>query len=74
MRHDGAVTPLEHITAATARCRATLGALDEADWAGPSLLPDWTVAHVAAHLTLNAEGLAGVVDGAIAGTGTRAAP
>lgn len=32
-------------------------------WAEPSVLPGWTRAHVAAHLALNAEGLAGAVDG-----------
>jgi maleylpyruvate isomerase len=33
-------------------------------WDEPSLLPGWTRAHVVAHLTLNAEGLAGVLHGA----------
>ncbi len=33
----------------------------------PSLLPDWSRAHVVAHLTLNAEGLAGVLHGAHVG-------
>ena len=39
---------------------------DEA-WAAPSLLPGWSRAHVVAHLTLNAEALAGCVEGALAG-------
>ena len=43
--------------------RTVDGLRDEA-YAEPSLLPDWTRAHVVAHLTLNAEGLAGVLHGA----------
>jgi maleylpyruvate isomerase len=42
----------------------TVDGFDDADYAGPSLLPDWTRGHVVAHLALNAEGLAGVLHGA----------
>ena len=42
----------------------TVDGLDDEAWAAPSLLPGWTRAHVLAHLALNAEGLAGVLDGA----------
>jgi len=42
----------------------TVDGLADADYAADSLLPDWTRGHVVAHLTLNAEGLAGVLHGA----------
>lgn len=42
----------------------TVDGLHDAAYAEPSLLPGWTRAHVVAHLTLNAEGLAGVLHGA----------
>src|SRR3954454_11768831 len=42
-------------------------ALHGDDWAAPSLLPGWTRSHVVAHLTLNAEALAGALDGASRG-------
>lgn len=42
----------------------TVDGLPDAAYAEPSLLPGWTRAHVVAHLTLNAEGLAGVLHGA----------
>ncbi len=45
----------------------TVDGLGEAAYAQPSLLPGWTRAHVVAHLTLNAEGLAGVLHGAHVG-------
>ena len=37
--------------------------MTDAQFAEPSLLPRWTRGHVVAHLTLNAEGLAGAVEG-----------
>ncbi len=40
-------------------------ALPDDDWAGPSLLPDWTRSHVVAHLALNSEGLAGALVGIV---------
>ena len=45
----------------------TVDGLDDAAYAEPSLLPDWTRGHVVAHLALNAEGLAGVLHGAHVG-------
>ncbi len=42
----------------------TVDGLGDEAYAEPSLLPGWTRAHVVAHLTLNAEGLAGVLHGA----------
>ncbi len=45
----------------------TVDGLDEHAYAEPSLLPDWSRGHVVAHLTLNAEGLAGVLRGAHVG-------
>lgn len=41
----------------------TVDSLRSDSWTQPSVLPGWTRAHVAAHLALNAEGLAGAVDG-----------
>ncbi|WP_248581435.1 maleylpyruvate isomerase family mycothiol-dependent enzyme [Nocardioides sp. InS609-2] len=46
--------------------RSVDGLPDEA-YAEPSLLPGWTRGHVIAHLALNAEGLAGVLNGLAAG-------
>ena len=45
----------------------TVDGLGDAAYAEPSLLPDWSRAHVVAHLALNAEGLAGVLNGAHVG-------
>ena len=45
----------------------TVDGLDDDAYAEPSLLPDWSRAHVVAHLVLNAEGLAGVLHGAHVG-------
>ncbi len=51
------------------RAIRTVDSLTDAAWAGPSLLPGWTRAHVVAHLALNAEGFAralkGVLDGEV---------
>jgi maleylpyruvate isomerase len=41
----------------------TVDSLGADAWTEPSLLPGWSRAHVAAHLALNAEGLAGAIDG-----------
>jgi maleylpyruvate isomerase len=45
------------------RLLRTVDSLRGDQWSEPSLLPGWTRAHVVAHLALNAEGLAGAVDG-----------
>ena len=42
----------------------TVDRLPDPAYSEPSLLPGWSRAHVIAHLTLNAEGLAGVLHGA----------
>ncbi|GCD89200.1 maleylpyruvate isomerase family mycothiol-dependent enzyme [Nocardioides sp. LS1] len=52
---------------ATQRLVRSVDALPDEAWTGPSLLPGWTRAHVLAHLTLNAEGLAGALRGIVAG-------
>jgi maleylpyruvate isomerase len=41
----------------------TVDSLRTDAWTEPSVLPGWTRAHVAAHLALNAEGMAGAIDG-----------
>ncbi|HEY0948618.1 maleylpyruvate isomerase family mycothiol-dependent enzyme, partial [Nocardioides sp.] len=52
---------------ATRRLIRTADELDETAYAGPSLLPGWSRAHVLAHLALNAEGLAGALAGIVEG-------
>jgi maleylpyruvate isomerase len=52
---------------ATIRLVRTVDGLGDDQLAGPSGLPGWTRAHVVAHLALNAEGLAGVLEGRIEG-------
>ena len=51
----------ELLPEATQRLVRTVDGLDDAALAAPSGLPDWTRAHVVAHLALNAEGLAHVL-------------
>jgi maleylpyruvate isomerase len=46
------------LTEATQRLIRTVDSFHGDDWTAPSGLPGWTRAHVVAHLTLNAEGLA----------------
>lgn len=48
----------------------TVDSLETDQWRDPSLLPDWTRAHVVAHLALNAEGFAGALEGLISGDHT----
>jgi maleylpyruvate isomerase len=54
---------LELLDSGTRRLVRTVDAMTDEQWRGPSLLPRWTRAHVVAHLTLNAEGLAGALEG-----------
>lgn len=54
---------LEALHQSEQRLLRTVDSLHAEDWTAPSVLPGWTRAHVAAHLALNAEGLAGAVDG-----------
>jgi maleylpyruvate isomerase len=53
------------IRTATQRLVRTVDALPDDEWAEPSLLPGWSRAHVVAHLALNAEALAGVLEAAV---------
>lgn len=54
---------LDRLAEATARLVRGVDAVPDDAWRGPSALPGWSRAHVAAHLALNAEGLAGALDG-----------
>lgn len=51
---------------ASARVVRTVDGFHGDDWTAPSLLPDWTRAHVVAHLALNAEGIARALRGIVA--------
>lgn len=66
----GRETQLELLAAANQRLVRTVDQLDDSMFATPSLLPDWSVGHVIAHLALNGEALAGALDGVASGTGT----
>ena len=54
---------VELLVNATNKLVRTVDQLDAAELAAPSLLPNWSRAHVVAHLALNAEGLAGALLG-----------
>jgi maleylpyruvate isomerase len=54
----------------TQRLVRTVDSLPDDAFGEPSGLPDWTRGHVVAHLTLNAEGLAGALTGLIQGEPT----
>jgi maleylpyruvate isomerase len=56
---------LELLQEATQRLIRTVDGLQGDDWTAPSGLPDWTRAHVVAHLALNSEGLAGALAGLV---------
>jgi maleylpyruvate isomerase len=58
------------LEAATTRLLATVDALPDPDWAGPSHCTGWSRAHVVAHLALNAEALGGVLRGIAQGRPT----
>ncbi|GAA4717307.1 maleylpyruvate isomerase family mycothiol-dependent enzyme [Nocardioides conyzicola] len=58
------------LTEATRRLIRTTDGLADEEYAGPSGLPDWTRGHVLAHLTLNAEGMAGAIGGILEGERT----
>lgn len=64
--HPTATADLVHT--ASQRLVRTVDSLDHDAWARPSLLPGWTVAHVLAHLALNAEALAGALTGVTHGS------
>ena len=54
---------LELLDTGTRRLIRSVDAMTDDQWRQPSLLPGWTRADVVAHLTLNAEGLAGALEG-----------
>ena len=56
---------LAHLAEASQRLVRSVDRLTGDDWEAPSLLPGWSRAHVAAHLALNGEGLAGVLRGEV---------
>jgi maleylpyruvate isomerase len=66
----GPPTQLELLSTANQLLVRTVDALADSVYSTPSLLPDWTVGHVIAHLALNGEALAGALRGVAAGTGT----
>lgn len=57
----------EALTEATRRLVRRVDELSDEAFREPSLLPGWSRAHVVAHLTLNAEGLAAVLQGLATG-------
>jgi maleylpyruvate isomerase len=62
---SGPGTLVDAVQEGTRRLLRTVDAMTDAEWPAPSTLPGWSRAHVVAHLALNAEGLAAVVDGLI---------
>ena len=54
---------LQAIEAATGRLLATVASMPDASFGQPTVLPDWSRAHVVAHLALNAEGMTGALSG-----------
>jgi maleylpyruvate isomerase len=54
---------LELLDSGTRRLVRSVDAMTDDQWQQPSLLPGWTRAHVVAHLTLNADGLSGALEG-----------
>jgi maleylpyruvate isomerase len=54
---------VELLDSGTRRLVRSVDAMPDDQWQQPSLLPGWSRAHVVAHLTLNAEGLAGALEG-----------
>ena len=60
-------TSSDPLSAATDRLAASVEALSDEEWSAPSSLPDWSRAHVIAHLALNAESLAAVALSVIEG-------
>lgn len=61
---------LPEVDRATGRLLETVGTLDDAAVAGPSLLAGWTRGHVLAHLARQADSLVDVLTGARAGVAT----
>ncbi len=70
MRFNDHMSALELLPDATRSLIRTVDGLPDAAYAEPSLLPGWSRGHVVAHLALNAEGLAGVLNGLTSGEET----
>ncbi|MGH3360968.1 MAG: maleylpyruvate isomerase N-terminal domain-containing protein, partial [Nocardioides sp.] len=66
MPHDIA-RDLGLLQEADSRLVRTVDGFQGDDWVHPSGLPDWSRAHVVAHLALNAEALAGALHGIVEG-------
>lgn len=60
---DSFATTLELVHRATQSTVQTVDGLTDSQWAEPSVLPDWTRAHVIAHLTNHALGTARAIHG-----------
>jgi maleylpyruvate isomerase len=60
-------TITDELQDATQRLVRTVDSLSDEDYAEPSGLPGWSRGHVVAHLALNAEGLAGALNGVVQG-------
>src|SRR5689334_3272757 len=56
---------LELLSESSQRLIRTVDSFHGDDWTAPSGLPDWSRAHVVAHLVLNAEGLANALRGVV---------
>ena len=54
---------VELLDSGTRRLVRSVDGMSDEQWQEPSLLPGWSRAHVVAHLTLNAEGLAAALEG-----------
>jgi maleylpyruvate isomerase len=54
---------VELLDTGTRRLVRSVDQMADDEWSQPSLLPGWSRAHVVAHLTLNAEGLSGALEG-----------
>ncbi|WP_426246352.1 maleylpyruvate isomerase family mycothiol-dependent enzyme [Nocardioides sp. LHG3406-4] len=61
------MSTLEMVATGTQSLIRTVDGLPDEAYAAPSLLPGWSRGHVVAHLALNAEGLAGVLNGLVTG-------
>jgi maleylpyruvate isomerase len=61
--------PVTHdvLDVSTQRLVRTIDSLPDEAYRAPSLLPDWSRAHVVAHLALNAEGLTAALRGVVEG-------
>jgi maleylpyruvate isomerase len=62
----GGAPAADQLAASSARVVRTVDGFHGDDWRAASLLPDWSRAHVVAHLALNAEGMARALRGVVA--------